>query len=157
MQNKERRWNMRPASRQGRGDSTQFVEYEYQVLIFDPEVQSLHDHAAPFESQGLKVHKCSSIDTALRAIEREEFDLALVDQCFPAAHGLRVMRHLMRYNPRTPFLVLTNQKDNRVYQEAMAMGALDYLEKPVPVEQLNRLIQDYLGGYRVPHPSIFVG
>jgi DNA-binding response OmpR family regulator len=64
------------------------------VLIFDEDIKDLTQLAEPFEAQGLEVHKCMSVETAKRCVEREEFDFALVDQGSPAFEGLRVIRHL---------------------------------------------------------------
>ena len=115
------------------------------VLIFDEDIEGLNQLAEPFEAQGLEVHKCMSIETAKRCVEREEFDFALVDQGSPAFEGLRVIRHLIRYNLRTPFVVVARCKDLLCYQQALALGAMDYLEKPVPTAEMDRIIHNYLG------------
>jgi DNA-binding NtrC family response regulator len=115
------------------------------VLIFDEDIEGLTQLAKPFEAQGFEVHKCMSVETAKRCLEREEFDFALVDQGSPAFEGLRVLRHLVRYNRRTPFVVVARCKDLQCYQQALALGAVDYFEKPVPKAEMDRIIHDYLG------------
>jgi DNA-binding NtrC family response regulator len=115
------------------------------VLIFDEEIEGLTQLAKPFEAQGFEVHKCMSVETAKRCVEREEFDFALVDQGSLAFEGLRVIRHLVRYNLRTPFVVVARCKDLLCYQQALALGAVDYLEKPVPTAEMDRIIHNYLG------------
>lgn len=114
------------------------------ILIFDEDIEGLTQCAQPFEAQGFEVHKCLSVETAKRCVEREEFDFALVDQGSPAFEGLRVLRHIVRYNLRTPFVVVTRRKDLVCYQQALALGAIDYLEKPVPTEEMDRIIHNYL-------------
>jgi DNA-binding NtrC family response regulator len=114
------------------------------VLIFDEELEDLTQLAKPFEAQGFEVHKCMSVEAAKRCVEREEFDFALVDQGSPAFEGLRVLRHLVRYNMRTPFVVVARCKDLLCYQQALALGAIDYLEKPVPTAEMDRMIHNYL-------------
>ena len=76
----------------------------------------------------------------MRLIEREQFDFALVDQGSVAFEGLRVIRHMMRYNPETPFVVVTQQKDAQCGRRALAAGADDYLEKPVAEAEIEWLI-----------------
>lgn len=115
------------------------------VLIFDEDVEDLFRHAEPFETLGFEVYKCTSIETAMRCVEREELDFALLDQVSPAFEGLRVIRHLVRYNLRTPFIVVTKCKDMLCHQQALALGAMDYLEKPVPNAEMNWLIKRYFG------------
>jgi DNA-binding NtrC family response regulator len=115
------------------------------VLIFDEDIEDLTRDAEPFEAHGCEVHKCMSVETAMRCIEREEFDFALVDQVSPAFEGLRVVRHLVRYNLRTPFVVVARCRDMLCYQQALGLGAMDYLEKPLPTAEMNWIIQNYVG------------
>ena len=115
------------------------------VLIFDEDIEGLNQLAKPFEAQGLEVHKCMSVETASRCVEREELDFALVDQVSPAFEGLRVISHLVRYNSRTPFVVVARSKDSLCYRHALALGAIDYLEKPIPTAEMDLIIQHYLG------------
>jgi DNA-binding NtrC family response regulator len=115
------------------------------VLIFDEDIEDLTRHAEPFEAHGCEVHKCMSVETALRCIEREEFDFALVDQGSVAFEGLRVIRHLVRYNLRTPFIVVARWKDGMCLQQALALGAMDYLGKPVPSAEMNWIIKNHFG------------
>jgi DNA-binding NtrC family response regulator len=118
---------------------------ERKVLIFDEDIEDLARHAEPFEANGCEVHKCMSVETAMRCIEREEFDFALVDQGSPAFEGLRVIRHLVRYNFGTPFVVVARCKDARCYQQVLGLGAIDYCGKPVPAAEMNWIIQIYVG------------
>ena len=115
------------------------------VLIFDEDIEDLTRHAEPFEAHGCEVHKCTSVETAMRCIEREEFDFALVDQGSAAFEGLRVIRHLVRYNLRTPFVVVARCKDLMCYQQALTLGATDYLEKPVSSAEMNWIIKNHFG------------
>jgi DNA-binding NtrC family response regulator len=115
------------------------------VLIFNEDIEDLSQLAKPFEAQGFEVHRCMTVESAKRCVEREEFDFALVDQGSLAFEGIRVLRHLVRYNRRTPFVVVARCKDPLCYREALALGAVDYWEKPVPKAEMDRIIQNYLG------------
>jgi DNA-binding NtrC family response regulator len=117
----------------------------FKVLIFDEDVIHLAEHAHPFEAHRLEVHKCTSREAAMRAVEREDFDLALVDQCSPHFEGSLLIRHLIRYNPCTPFIVLAQCEDMNCYLKALELGASDYIHKPVPFEEMSRIIRNYLG------------
>jgi DNA-binding response OmpR family regulator len=115
------------------------------VLIFDEDIEDLARHAEPFEAHGFDVHKCMSVEAAMRSVEREEFDFALVDQGSPAFEGRRIIRHLVRYNAYTPFVVVARPKEMVWRQQAFALGATDYLEKPVPRADMDRIIKCYFG------------
>jgi len=115
------------------------------VLIFDEDIGDLARHAEPFEAHGFEVHKCLSVEAAMRSVEREEFEFALVDQGSSAFEGRRVIRHLVRYNSHTPFVVVARRKETACCQQALALGAADYLEKPVPSTEMDRIIKCYIG------------
>jgi DNA-binding NtrC family response regulator len=115
------------------------------VLIFDEDIEDLGRLAEPFEAYGFDVQKCMSVEAAMRSVEREEFEFALVDQGSPAFEGLRVIRHLVRYNPHTPFVVVTRRRDMLCCQQAFKLGAMDYLEKPIPSSEMNWTIENHLG------------
>lgn len=117
---------------------------EFKVLIFDTNQNDLIRHAEPFEAQGFDVCKCASAESALRCIEREDFDFAVVDQGSDT-DGLHVLRHLVHYNLRTPFVIVAESQDPRRRDEAFALGATDYLQKPLSRMELHSIIQKYLG------------
>lgn len=117
----------------------------WKVLIFDQDIETFARHAEPFEAQGFEVHKCMSIESAMRCIEREEFDIAVVDQGSPSFEGRRVIRHLVRYNSHVPFIALAWSRDDQCCQQAFELGATEYLEKPVSTAKVNMIIQEFLG------------
>jgi DNA-binding NtrC family response regulator len=117
----------------------------HNVLIFDEDIEDLARHAEVFETHGFDVHKCMSVEAAMRSIEREEFEFALVDQGSSAFEGCRVIRHLTRYNSHTPFVVMASHKEMVCCQQALALGATEYLEKPVPRAVMDRIIKCYFG------------
>jgi len=114
------------------------------VLVFDQDPIDLARHSEPFEAHGFEVHKCTSVETALRCIEREDFDFVLVDQGSSGFEGIRVLRHLVRYSLPVPFVVIARARDARCHQKALALGAMDYLEKPVSSADIDCMIQRYL-------------
>jgi len=115
------------------------------VLIFDEDIEDLAWHAEPFEAHGFEVHKCMSVEAAMRSVEREQFEFALVDQGSSAFEGRRVIRHLVRYSSHTPFVVVARRKETVCCQQALALGATGYLEKPVPRAEMDRIIKCYFG------------
>jgi DNA-binding response OmpR family regulator len=133
---------MREEIRQIAGEIGTFSN-TWKVLIFDEDIETIFRHAEPFEAQGFEVHKCMSIESAMRCIEREEFDIAVVDQGSAAFEGRRVIRHLVRYNPPVPLIVLAQLRDDQCCQQALELGATEYLEKPVSTAKVNRIIQEF--------------
>ena len=126
-------------------DETYAMPARRKVLIFDEDVEALGKQAEPFDAQGIEVHRCTTVEAAMRSVQREDFDLALVDQGSSGFEGRRVIGYLVRYNLRTPFIVLAQRTDEEWYAQALALGAVDYLKKPVTPEELNWILQRFLG------------
>ena len=133
---------MREEIRQIAGEIGTFSN-TWKVLIFDEDIETIVRHAEPFEAQGFEVHKCMSIESAMRCIEREEFDIAVVDQGSAAFEGRRVIRHLVRYNSPVPLIVMARSLDDQCCQQAFELGATKYLEKPVSTAKVNGIIQEF--------------
>jgi putative two-component system response regulator len=71
--------------------------------------------------------------TVLSLCMEEEFDLILLDIRMPHMSGLEVMEALARQFPADnylPILVLTAQLDQETRQQALSLGAKDFLTKP---------------------------
>lgn len=117
------------------------------ILVVDQDIRDLSHHAAVFDAPGFEVYRCSSYETALRFVEKEDFDLAIVDQGSSDFEGRRVLRHLNRYDPWTPIIVVAKCKDTKCQMEAAELGAIEYLQKPVPREELIRVVEKCL---RIP-------
>ena len=100
-------------------EETYAMSARRKVLIFDEDVEALSKHAEPFETQGIEVHRCTTVEAAMRCVQREDFDLALIDQGSSGSEGRRVIGYLVRYNLRTPFIVLARSTDAAWYEQAI--------------------------------------
>jgi DNA-binding NtrC family response regulator len=136
-----------------RTDEAEVHSRARKVLVVDEDVRDLSNHAILLEADGFEVVKCDSYETAIRSIEKEDLDLALVDQGSPAFECGVVLRYLRRFNPSTPFVVSARFADMKCYLQALELGAVDYLLKPISAEQMNWVCQTCLGTSRVTTPG----
>lgn len=66
----------------------------------------------------------------VRALTAEEnFDAVFLDFVMPQVDGLALLRELMIRWPRTPFIMVSGQGNERVAADAIKLGAMDYLPK----------------------------
>lgn len=87
-------------------------------------------------------HEKYSVDSvydgqeALDLLQREAYDMAILDIMMPKRSGLEVLREIRRQNITTPVLLLTAKAeiDDRV--EGLDAGADDYLTKPFAMKEL---------------------
>jgi DNA-binding NtrC family response regulator len=74
-----------------------------------------------------------------------EVDLLLLDVRMPKKSGLEALPEVFRKRPELPVVLLTAFIDVRDAVAAMKLGARDYLEKPVDLDELLDAVDDLLG------------
>ena len=112
----------------------------WDVLIVDGNFNDLHYLSECIEAEGFRVYGYKSNSEAIYSILRGlTVDLAVVDQGSFAFEARVVLRLL---EPLVPCVVLTRHKCRSCYLEAMHLGAIDYLEKPLSPAQIKRVLSN---------------
>lgn len=70
-------------------------------------------------------------DSALHALDADDFDAVILDLALPGASGLEVLMHWRRSGRYTPVLILTAREGSAECIRALDMGADDHVVKPV--------------------------
>jgi len=113
--------------------------------------------------EGYEVAAAADGRAAIRLVEERPFDLVLTDLKLPDVSGLEVLAASRSAQPRVPVLVLTGYGTVGTAVEAMKLGAYDFLEKPLEIDDLSRLIERAIGErdeavlFRVPGALPIVG
>jgi NADPH-dependent glutamate synthase beta subunit-like oxidoreductase/CheY-like chemotaxis protein/NAD-dependent dihydropyrimidine dehydrogenase PreA subunit len=119
------------------------------ILVVDDEAimrESLRDWLA---DDGYQVEIAEDGDTALKAIDKQDFGVAIVDLMLPGKNGIEVLREAKARRPSLKGIIITAYATVPTAVEAMKEGAIDYLPKPVQLNQLEALIRDALGPVQV--------
>lgn len=85
---------------------------------------------------------------ARERIDRGGVDILVSDLDMPGISGLDLLRRAKQRNACTQVLFLTGQSTQQAIIEALELGAIDYLLKPVPHEDLLELIRQAQGRQR---------
>ena len=121
------------------------------VLMVIDEPESLDHHSELLRALGYEVLACASYSEALAMLQNEPFDLVTVEQGSTSFEGKDVLMRALEIDRSLPVLVLARNSDIENYLEAMQLGAIDYLEMPVPREEFMRVLRTHLlnsfGGY----------
>ena len=84
-------------------------------------------------------------EETLAKLQAERYDLVLLDIKMPKLDGLEVLRRLNAAGNHTPpVLVLTAYQSVELAQEAVRLGAKNYLPKPFEREQILSAVQGVL-------------
>ncbi|HEY2349396.1 MAG TPA: response regulator transcription factor [Puia sp.] len=79
---------------------------------------------------------CGRGQDALKNIERNEYDLIILDVMLPDISGLSICKKLRDQDNQTPIIMLTSRSDESDKVLALEMGADDYITKPFGVLEL---------------------
>ncbi len=118
------------------------------LLLVDEDEGDLRIVRLILEGQGYEVFTCTTYEAGLRCLEAMNFDFVVVSQGSQAFEGRKVLGRALQLNPYRPVLVLTRCLDMPSYLEAMQMGAIDYLKKPVPPAELLRYVRGHIQNNR---------
>ena len=106
------------------------------ILIVDDEPNITLSFSSLLTDEGYGSVTAGSAEEALRKIDQSDISLMLLDLNLPGQSGIDLLAEL-RDNSAAPLvLVISGQSDIPTAIEAVRLGAIDYLEKPVAPEKL---------------------
>ncbi len=79
-----------------------------------------------------------SVDEAMKIVENEYVDVILSDIVMPDKTGLELIKEAQQINPIIKTIILSSFGEFKYAQEAIRLGAYDYMEKPVNFQELNK-------------------
>jgi DNA-binding NtrC family response regulator len=112
-----------------------------EVLFADDETALRELMADELPQMGCRVTVCADGHTAVSAIERQHFDLLIVDLDMPGLGGIEVIQRLREHSPQTEAIVFTGKATRESAIAALRLGAFDYLEKPCTLVELRTRIE----------------
>jgi len=81
-----------------------------------------------------------SLEAGLKLARLGQFDLFLLDNWLPDGSGIHLCREIRKVDANTPVVFLSAASYHRDHDEAMASGANAYIDKPVDLDQLAKLL-----------------
>jgi two-component system response regulator PilR (NtrC family) len=116
------------------------------ILFVDDEREIVASFARYFKHRGFEAAGAFGVQEAVAALTQASqpgaptFDVVCTDLRMPDGDGLDVLRAVRRLLPGCPVLVLTAFGSVATSVQAMRLGAITMLEKPIPVGDLEREI-----------------
>ncbi|GAH74832.1 unnamed protein product, partial [marine sediment metagenome] len=119
------------------------------LLIVEDEAimrESLRDW---LKDEGYQVETAEQGEEALQRIGEVDFGVVVLDLRLPGKDGLEVLKEARAQRPQLKGIIITAYPSVETAVEAMKLGALDYLPKPVAPDALEKLILETLGPVQV--------
>lgn len=119
------------------------------VLIVDDEVSILNSLSSILEDEGYQVAVAKSGTEALKICLVDPPDLMLLDIWMPEMDGLETLRKVKESSPATQVMMMSGHGSIETAVKAIKLGAYDYIEKPLSLENVTLRVKHALEQHRL--------
>ena len=121
----------------------------FHILVVDDEPVQREMIGGFLKKQGFEVIAADSAERALELFRQEAFDLVLTDQKMAEMSGLELLQAVHTINAETPVILITAFGTIEAAVAALKQGAIDYLTKPLNLDELLYRIRQVSDRYRI--------
>lgn len=114
------------------------------ILLVDEDHRDRDHYRRVLHDSGFEVRTCSDFVEGASLLRTEKFDCVFVDQGGPDFKGRVVLEHSVAKDRFRPVVIMSHYHDVGCYLEAMQLGAVDYLEKPVSALEIVRVVTTHI-------------
>jgi DNA-binding response OmpR family regulator len=120
------------------------MEKEYSILLVEDDPALGYLLTEYLKMKGFLLTWAKSGKEGLKNIETNNFDLAILDVMMPEMDGFTIGGKIQILSPDLPFIFLTARSLKIDVLKGFALGAVDYLKKPIDEEELVVRIESLL-------------
>jgi len=115
-----------------------------QVVVLDDDAESCRALSELLTAEGFQALSFASGEVAWSAIESRRIrpDAVVSDIRMPGLDGVAFLRRIRAHFPGIPVVLVSAFPDDHVWSEALRLGALDVVPKPIRVGSLVQLLRD---------------
>jgi DNA-binding response OmpR family regulator len=112
------------------------------LLVVDDETDICDFLKTFFEDRNFAVKTATSGDRAIKEIEAEKPQVVLLDIQMPGMDGMAVLKKIKQNFPDVKVIMVTAVETREKIEEAIRLGADNYITKPLSLEYLERDVQE---------------
>jgi len=114
------------------------------ILIVDDEVEITEFLSNFLKRFEVKSKRASDAKAALAVFDTLNPDWVFLDISMPDMDGFQLLSEFKKKNPKLKAMMITGKDDKQSQDRAKELGALDYIIKPLDLEDLHKKIQKYI-------------
>jgi two-component system response regulator (stage 0 sporulation protein F) len=125
---------------------TEKREMMKRLLIVDDELDTREFAANFFRKRKFEAITACDGPQALELFEKEKPSLILLDIRMEGMDGIEVLRRIRERDKTTPIIMVTGKEpqENEASKRCEELGILDYIHKPLELEELERVVLSVL-------------
>jgi two-component system, NtrC family, nitrogen regulation response regulator NtrX len=114
------------------------------ILIVDDETSILTSLAGVFKDEGYHVMTAPNGSEALKLIKEDPPSLVLLDIWMEGMDGIETLTRIKKDHPDLPVVMMSGHGSIETAVRATKLGAYDYIEKPLSLDKVTRLVHHAL-------------
>jgi two-component system response regulator (stage 0 sporulation protein F) len=117
---------------------------QMKILVVDDEEGARELFNTILSDEGYAVTLAISGEDALSRLKEDAFDLVVTDIKMPGMDGLQLLQEIRKSGARSDVIMVTAYGEVESYLKAMSLGAAEYINKPIRIKELKRIVHKVL-------------
>jgi two-component system response regulator (stage 0 sporulation protein F) len=114
------------------------------ILVVDDEEGARELFNTILTDEGYDVVLADSGEKALSMFKSTQFHLVITDIKMPLMNGLQLLQEIRKIGSKTDVIMVTAYGEVESYLKAMSLGAVEYINKPIRIKELKRIVNKIL-------------
>jgi two-component system, NtrC family, nitrogen regulation response regulator NtrX len=124
------------------------------ILIVDDEASIRESLSGLLQDEGYSVSLAATGEACLELVQRQNFDVVLLDVWLPGIDGLETLRQFADLENTPEVLMISGHGTIETAVRATKLGAYDFLEKPLSVDRTLILIKNALDAKKLRQENL---
>jgi DNA-binding NtrC family response regulator len=117
------------------------VRQPKRILVVDDEENARMGLSMLLTKEGFVVDSVSNGFEALNYLRQQEVNLIVTDINMPGMNGIDFLKELNKSFPHSNVIMITAYGGIESYIESMNLGAFEYINKPIKVDELKSILR----------------
>jgi DNA-binding NtrC family response regulator len=114
------------------------------ILVVDDEEGARELFHTILTDEGYEVALASGGIEALALFKANPYNLIITDIKMPEMDGLQLLQEIRKTGSKTDVIMVTAYGEVESYLKAMSLGAAEYINKPIRIKELKRIVHKVL-------------
>ena len=120
------------------------VRYTYRILLVDDDVSSLEVLGEVLKRAGYEIFSAENGYEALKIIQGDSIDLAILDYELPDTTGLELLQQIKPMQPSVPVIIMSGNPSQNIRLDVFEAGAYTFIPKPINLRQFQQFVAQAL-------------